>query len=407
MTKKLVIGVLTARRYEERRQAVLTTWGRDALARPDVDLVFLIGDPSLKLPRRDGLSLYLPCPDDYESLPQKTRWFCLWALANSDAPWLLKCDDDSYVHINRLLTAADSTNWSQPVIGCCDGNGDHWHGGAGYLMRRDAALSIAAYLEARTGLEDWRARDAVASGGMWFEHDGRFCFDRSRMPLPGNDQITCHYCTPVRMRLIHDEHRQPDAPVTIPRVLHQIWLGSQPIPKELNSYRDSWLRQHPGWRHKLWTEDNFGPLTNQRQFDAARTPAQKCQIARFEILHREGGVYADFDVECRKPIDDLLPGLTGFAGAEDDGTIGVAVLGAMPGDPLLARVIKSLPDAFANGFDPPHQSGSWFFTPHLLADETWRLFWWEKFYPIHYTGRAESPVEQAYGVHHWAAAWRR
>ncbi len=229
------------------------------------------------------------------------------------------------------------------------------------------------------------------------------------MPTPYNEQITCHYCSPVRMRLLQDAFRivPADAETTIPRVIHQIWLGEKAVPERLLKYRQSWITHHPDWEVKLWTEQNVGPLTNQREFDAARTPAQKCQVARYEILNRQGGVYVDCDVECRRPIDDLLPGLTGFACAEDDGNVGVAVLGAMPGDHLLAHVIKTLPETFALGGDPPHQSGSWFFTPTFLADDNWRLFWWDKFYPVHYSGRIESPVEQAYGVHHWEATWKR
>jgi mannosyltransferase OCH1-like enzyme len=190
-------------------------------------------------------------------------------------------------------------------------------------------------------------------------------------------------------------------------VLHHIWLGGQPIPDALQTYRESWLRLHPNWQHELWTDENIGPLVNQRQFDAAPTPAKKSHIARYEILHREGGVYVDFDVECRKPLDDLLPGHAGFGGAEDDNTVGIAVLGATPGESLLAVVINALPHAVASGFDPPHQSGSWFFTPHLLSDHTWRLFWWDKFYPRHWSGRIEASLEHAHAVHYWEASWNR
>ena len=408
---ELIIGVLTAAKYEPRREAVRRTWGRDVARHPEVDLVFLIGDPSAKMPRREGDCLYLPCPDDYDSLPQKTRWFCLWALGHTGAEWLFKCDDDTYLQCDRLLNALRAGQWSRDVVGCQDGNGDHFHGGAGYVLTRAAALSIAARLDARTGLEDWKARDAVAQGGMWFEHDPRFCFDKARMPMPTNEGITCHYCSPVRMRLIHDAFLLANIPAeattTIPRVLHHVWLGGQPIPDRLRRYRETWAEHHPAWQMKLWTEENLGPLQNQRQFDASRTPAQKCHIARYEILHREGGVYVDFDLECRRPIDDLLPGLTGFAAAEDDDAVGIAILGTTPGGPLLERTIAAISTAEIAGTNPPQETGSRFFTDHLLADDAWRLFWWNRFYPIHYTGRLEAPVEHAYAQHHWEASWKK
>jgi len=210
---RIIVGVLTGTAYENHRRAVRSTWGRDASEHPEMDLVFLVGDPDAKMPRRDGDMLYLPCPDDYDSLPQKTRWFCLWALAHGGQwRWLFKCDDDTYVCVDRLAAG----KWPKPIVGCKDGRGDHFHGGAGYLISREAAQSIAARLTARTGLEDWKARDVVAAGGMWFEHDDRFCFNTKLIPKASNEQITCHYCSPVRLRLVHDVHaidelcNQPD-----------------------------------------------------------------------------------------------------------------------------------------------------------------------------------------------------
>lgn len=402
---KLIIGVLTAAKFEARRAGVMATWGRDAVAHHDVDLVFLIGDPSLKMPRREGQLLYLPIPDDYDSLPQKTRWFCLWALAHGGA-WnrLFKCDDDTYVRVERLLAGG----WNEHIVGCKDGNGDHFHGGAGYLISREAALSVAARLTAEKGLEDWKARDAAYAGGMWFEHDDRFCFNKDRQPGPANEQITCHYASSVRMRLLHDAFRYvpADARITIPRVLHHVWLGGQPISAHLQRYRESWVKHHPAWEMKLWTDENLRPLINQEHFDRIRTPAQRSHLARYEILHREGGVYVDFDVECRRPIDDLLFGIVGFAGAEDDDAVGIAVLGAMPGDPLLERVIAALPNSLGAAGDPPVQSGARFFTSQFLTDEAWRLFWWAKFYPQHWSGRIEASLDDAHAIHHWEASWK-
>src|SRR4051812_42369770 len=66
---KLLIGVLAARCHESRRRGVVNTWGRDVSVNSDIDLVFLIGDPSLQMPRRADNILYVPCPDNYDSLP--------------------------------------------------------------------------------------------------------------------------------------------------------------------------------------------------------------------------------------------------------------------------------------------------------------------------------------------------
>jgi transposase InsO family protein len=103
--------------------------------------------------------------------------------------------------------------------------------------------------------------------------------------------------------------------------------------------------------------------------------------------------------DCVRPAD--------FATAEDDDAVGVAVIGAMPGDELLGRVIANIPNSMKRPGNPPGQTGSWFFTEQLLAAESWRLFWWDKFYPKHWSGRIEASLEHAYTVHHWEASWNR
>ena len=48
-----------------------------------VDALFLMSDRTGRSePWRDGDTLWLPCADDYASLPQKTLWFCRWAVAS-------------------------------------------------------------------------------------------------------------------------------------------------------------------------------------------------------------------------------------------------------------------------------------------------------------------------------------
>ena len=49
--------------------------------RAGVQALFLLGCPTATAPELIGPhSLACPCPDDYPSLPQRTGWFCRWAL---------------------------------------------------------------------------------------------------------------------------------------------------------------------------------------------------------------------------------------------------------------------------------------------------------------------------------------
>lgn len=400
---KVIIGVLTARGYIQRQQGVLATWGRDAIAHPDVDFVFLVGNPELHAPRREGNTLFLPCPDDYWSLPQKTRWFCKWALANPEWRWLFKCDDDSYVRVDRLMAGS----WSNAVVGCADGAGLHWHGGAGYLIDRAAATAISNRMTQKTGLEDQEARNAIQQDGLWFDHEPRFCFNCAKMPSPQNDGITCHYCSPVRLRLVHDQfYKTVSRGNSIPQKLHFIWLGDS-VPRQVTERIKHWSALHPKWQHQLWRDSDIFRLRNQAAFEECRTLAQRSTIARYEILHREGGVYVDCDVECKRPIDELLENSAGFACAEDDDVVGVAVLASVPGSSVLEEAIQQIPESFANEHDVPSQTGSRFYTKSFLRHSDHQLLWWDTFFPCHWSGQNFAPIEAAYGVHLWEASWRR
>jgi len=127
----------------------------------------------------------------------------------------------------------------------------------------------------------------------------------------------------------------------IPRVFHQIWLGDEPFPYERE--RETWRRHHPGWEHRLWTEGDVpGDLQLREAANRLRQPAERADILRLELLHRQGGVYLDADFECLKPIDPLLDGVGCFLGLLDSGRVSNAVIGTEPGHPLLARAMAEV-----------------------------------------------------------------
>jgi inositol phosphorylceramide mannosyltransferase catalytic subunit len=127
----------------------------------------------------------------------------------------------------------------------------------------------------------------------------------------------------------------------IPRVFHQIWLGDDPFPYERE--RATWQQHHPSWEHRLWTEaDVPADLELKEAANRLRQPAERADILRLELLHRHGGVYLDADFECLKPIDPLLDGVDCFLGLLDSGRVSNAVIGCVPGHPLLARAMAEV-----------------------------------------------------------------
>jgi hypothetical protein len=58
------------------------------------DYMYFMGDPTLSSPLVKDKVVYLPCPDNYESLTIKTLMAVKWAVENKQFDLLIKTDDD-------------------------------------------------------------------------------------------------------------------------------------------------------------------------------------------------------------------------------------------------------------------------------------------------------------------------
>ncbi|XP_052788019.1 uncharacterized protein LOC128222887 [Mya arenaria] len=111
----------------------------------------------------------------------------------------------------------------------------------------------------------------------------------------------------------HAETRQS----SIPKVIHQVFLNasddSEGYFELYKPYRESWRRMNPGYRYILWNETMVVNLINTSY--PSVMPLYKrykniwlarADIARYVVVHFMGGVYADIDIECKRPMDLLL-----------------------------------------------------------------------------------------------------
>lgn len=395
--RKLVVGALSAKHYTERRLACSMTWHGQTT---DVACVFLIGG-SEGPARLDGDVLHLPCPDNYQALPQKTAGFCRWASDAYDFDYLFKCDDDTYVSMPRLLEFIDSKPGDYVGVEWKPGVG-YASGGAGYLLSRRAAEIVARDLNVRTGAEDVEVQKVLARAGIAFVNSPRFNPWNTAIPRASNSLITSHYCHPEQMRIIHQLRPQNE----IPKLFHWIWLGPKPLPEEFAGYIAGWKALHPGWEFRLWTDNDRPPLKNEQPFRDAKNWAQKSDILRYELLHMFGGVYLDTDFECLKNIDPLLVGVSAFSAWEDPASIAVGVMGCTPGHTLFGELIDALPANIATTTNQVLQTGPGFFTKFVRDRKDITLFPSQSFYPIHYSGMTFGSRDAAYADHKWAHSWR-
>lgn len=187
----------------------------------------------------------------------------------------------------------------------------------------------------------------------------------------------------------------------IPRILHRVWVGPEPLPDEFVSYGESWRRHHPDWEMHLWTDENLPEgLTRPEAYERLRKPAERADIIRLEVLFRLGGVYMDTDFECLRPLDPLIEGLDFFTCYLKPGQVNNAAIGAASGHPILERALRELRPRTEFGYDKSG-TGPLFLTALLRDYPAVEIFPPEIFYPT-----TDAERERAYAVHHAARSWK-
>jgi mannosyltransferase OCH1-like enzyme len=133
------------------------------------------------------------------------------------------------------------------------------------------------------------------------------------------------------------------ASMRMPRLFHQVWVGPNPLPEEYAAYQQTWLRQHPEWELRLWTEDNLPqPLRRPEAAERLRVPAERANILRLEVVWRFGGVYVDADLECLSSIEPLIEDTDFFTVLRGSGIADNYFFGAIPAHPILDRGLDQI-----------------------------------------------------------------
>jgi mannosyltransferase OCH1-like enzyme len=143
----------------------------------------------------------------------------------------------------------------------------------------------------------------------------------------------------------------------ITRCIHQIWIqGAAALPPRYRSAVSTWKTRNPGWTHHLWDDASLRGLMRARASDwwavySMQPEAEaKADVARYALLHTIGGLYADVDTECRRPLDRLLaPGdarlHATFYSGDTRPPVDCAtnsVLAGRPGHPIWPLVLRRL-----------------------------------------------------------------
>jgi mannosyltransferase OCH1-like enzyme len=101
----------------------------------------------------------------------------------------------------------------------------------------------------------------------------------------------------------------------IPRIIHQIWIqGFAALPEIYRRASKTWQEKNQGCTYKLWDDEAL------QKFMYAEAPdwlplyqlqpemTAKSDVARYALLFVRGGLYADTDTECLRPVAGMLEG---------------------------------------------------------------------------------------------------
>ena len=110
---------------------------------------------------------------------------------------------------------------------------------------------------------------------------------------------------------------------SIPKLIHQSWSDNE-LPLKFQEWSDTWRTNHPDWEWVLWTDaDNRALVKNhfpwfKDSYEKLNGEIFKADAVRPLYMYAFGGyvfrlyiqiqrsIYADLDVECLRPFDELF-----------------------------------------------------------------------------------------------------
>ena len=103
---------------------------------------------------------------------------------------------------------------------------------------------------------------------------------------------------------------------TIPKIIHQMWLtdpsNPREVPRQYDKVRDTFRAHNPGYEIRFWTRDdiddlwNMPPLARFKPLLSKMLIIEQCDMSRYAIMFAYGGIYADLNVQCLKPLDPIM-----------------------------------------------------------------------------------------------------
>lgn len=129
----------------------------------------------------------------------------------------------------------------------------------------------------------------------------------------------------------------------IPKKIHLVWIGGE-RPTTFDYFFEEIKKINNEYEIIEWAEHNIDfELKNRELFDNTLNLGAKSDILRFEILHKYGGIYMDYDFLQIKNFDGLLD-YDFFAGTNEKAPQQVwnSIVGSKPNNPICEKFLDGL-----------------------------------------------------------------
>ncbi len=246
------------------------------------------------------------------------------------------------------------------------------------------------------------------------------------------------------------DHLKPAQTARIPKIIHIMWLGGK-LPREYESYVQSWRTFHPDWTILFWTDNQLNydqgtkvvhafddlerqlkmikggeriaidtaqlQFDNRSFYDQAMNYGEKSDILKWEIVYRFGGVYVDIDFECLHSLDKYHHTYDFYTGIQPLDTnivqLGAALYGGVPGHPVMKACVENIKHN-QHIKQIIMKTGPLHFTKMFIqiagkAELRDIAFPASYFYPCGYEERGTQKdlwcKTESSAVHHWAGSW--
>lgn len=211
----------------------------------------------------------------------------------------------------------------------------------------------------------------------------------------------------------------------IPKLIHHIWIGNNNLPEEFKKFLSGWKEVYYDFEFIFWDNKKIDlelivDDTISKYYYGNYKLAFKCDLLRFKILEKYGGIYIDVDTECLRKMPEHFFDYNFFSGYQPNNEIAIGIMGSSKNEKLVKQfnndVLENINKNYNTNFDNLlHEvSGPAFFTKiakQYESDSNYKFFEPNYFYPYGWwemQRRNENfkvTCPDAYSVHHWAHSW--